>query len=63
MTTTDAQGRLVLADTTSARANGMSLNNYPSAAGGLYSTAQDYLRFCQMLLAGGHAGRRHHSGP
>ncbi len=53
MTSTDAQGQLVLADTPSARQSGISLNNYPSAAGGLYSTAQDYLLFCQMLLNGG----------
>src|SRR5436189_5003844 len=26
---------------------------YPSGAGGLYSTAGDYLRFSQMLLNGG----------
>ncbi|MCB0548008.1 MAG: beta-lactamase family protein [Phaeodactylibacter sp.] len=27
--------------------------NFPRGAGGLVSTAQDYLRFCQMLLNGG----------
>ena len=27
--------------------------NYPSAAGGLYSTVDDYLRFARMLLGGG----------
>ncbi len=31
---------------------GRSLNDYSSGAGGLYSTAPDYLRFCQMLLDG-----------
>jgi CubicO group peptidase (beta-lactamase class C family) len=29
------------------------LKRYPSGAGGLYSTAADYARFCQMLLNGG----------
>jgi len=29
---------------------------FESGGGGLYSTADDYLRFCQMLLAGGVAG-------
>ena len=32
---------------------GEQLNAYPSGAGGLYSTAGDYARFCQMLLNGG----------
>ena len=32
---------------------GEPLNAYPSGAGGLYSTAGDYARFCQMLLNGG----------
>ncbi len=32
---------------------GEPLNAYPSGAGGLYSTAPDYARFCQMLLNGG----------
>lgn len=34
-------------------APGMRLNAYDSGAGGLYSTAADYARFCQMLLDGG----------
>lgn len=46
-------GRLRLDDGPSAREPGAPLNTYPSGAGGLYSTAGDYLRFCQMLLAGG----------
>jgi CubicO group peptidase (beta-lactamase class C family) len=52
MTSTDATGRLVIA---SADVNPMGemLKRYPSGAGGLYSTAGDYLRFCQMLLNGG----------
>ena len=29
------------------------MKRYPSGAGGLYSTAGDYARFCQMLLNGG----------
>src|SRR6185295_299645 len=34
-------------------------NRPPQGNGGLYSTAPDYARFCQMLLNGGtHAGRR-----
>jgi CubicO group peptidase (beta-lactamase class C family) len=28
-------------------------NHYPAANGGLFSTAGDYARFCQMLLSGG----------
>lgn len=33
---------------------------YPIPAGGLYSTARDYFRFCQMLLdKGTHEGRRY----
>ncbi len=44
------QGRLVNAAT---QQPGEPLNAYPSGAGGLYSTASDYARFCQMLLNGG----------
>ena len=40
---------------TGARA-GRRLRAYDSGAGGLYGTAQDYGRFCQMLLDGGTAG-------
>ena len=43
-------GRLRLADFP---APGARLNAYDSGAGGLYSTAADYARFCQMLLDGG----------
>jgi CubicO group peptidase (beta-lactamase class C family) len=53
MVTTDKDGRLVLAATHDASHPGESLNPYPSGAGGLYSTAGDYVRFCQMLLNGG----------
>jgi CubicO group peptidase (beta-lactamase class C family) len=51
MVSTDADGKLQLA--ANAREPGVALNPYPSAAGGLYSTAQDYLRFAQMLANGG----------
>ena len=53
MVTTTADGRLAIAATHDASHPGESLNPYPSGAGGLYSTAGDYLRFCQMLLNGG----------
>lgn len=53
MVTTTADGRLVIAATNDASHPGESLNPYPSGAGGLYSTAGDYARFCQMLLNGG----------
>jgi CubicO group peptidase (beta-lactamase class C family) len=52
MTSTDAAGRLVIADAKQ-NAAGDSLKRYPSGAGGLYSTAADYARFCQMLLNDG----------
>lgn len=48
--TSDAGGALVQADTASARLPGLRLRGYDSAAGGLYSTAADYLRFARMLL-------------
>jgi len=53
MVTTNIDGKLVIAATHSALHPGEPLNPYPSGAGGLYSTAGDYLRFCQMLLNGG----------
>ena len=53
MVTTDASGALRIAATLDAQQPGVILNPYPSGAGGLYSTASDYLRFCQMLLNGG----------
>lgn len=46
-------GKLRLDDGPSAREPGAMLNPYPSGAGGLYSTAGDYARFCRMLLDGG----------
>ena len=46
-------GSLVLADGPSATEPGVWLRPYASLAGGLYSTAPDFMRFCQMLLNGG----------
>jgi CubicO group peptidase (beta-lactamase class C family) len=51
MTSTDEAGRLVVVK--SPTVLGERLKRYPSGAGGLYSTAADYVRFCQMLLNGG----------
>jgi CubicO group peptidase (beta-lactamase class C family) len=53
MTSTDAQGRLIASPAYAGVVAGEPLNAYPSGAGGLYSTAVDYARFCQMLLNGG----------
>lgn len=53
LTTMGPQGELVRASTASALEPGVPLAAYRSGAGGLYSTAPDYLRFCQMLLNGG----------
>lgn len=53
MTSTDADGRLILSPANTAISAGQMMNPYPSGAGGLYSTAADYARFCQMLLNGG----------
>ncbi len=50
MTSTDESGRLVAV---SMNAPGEMLGPFPSGAGGLYSTAADYARFCQMLLNAG----------
>ena len=49
------EGRIVLDDGRTARRPGERMQNYASGAGGLYSTAPDYLRFCEMLLEGGKA--------
>ncbi|MEL1262893.1 serine hydrolase domain-containing protein [Pseudoxanthomonas putridarboris] len=46
-------GRLALDDGPSAREPGARLRAYDSGAGGLYSTAADYLRFARMLANGG----------
>ncbi len=53
LTTRDARGQRGLADTPSAREPGVRLRAYDSGAGGLYSTAADYLRFASMLAGGG----------
>ena len=53
MTSTDAQGRLIASPAYTGVVAGEPINAYPSGAGGLYSTAADYARFCQMLLNGG----------
>lgn len=50
ITSVGDDGRLVLADARSADEPGVALRDYDSGAGGLYSTAPDYLRFAQMLL-------------
>ncbi|WP_202845002.1 serine hydrolase domain-containing protein [Luteimonas saliphila] len=54
----DAQGRLVLADESHARNPGTRLRPYTGAAGGLYSTAADYLAFARLLRDRGSAGGR-----
>ena len=51
--TRGADATLVRAATRSATQPGVRLQDYTSGAGGLYSTARDYLRFCTMLLDGG----------
>lgn len=53
MTSTDATGQLIPARSYAGVEPGVAINPYPSGAGGLYSTASDYLRFAQMLLEGG----------
>jgi len=53
MTSTDANGRLIPARSYEGVEPGVAINPYPSGAGGLYSTAADYLRFAEMLLEGG----------
>lgn len=53
LTTRDVDERRVLADTPTAREPGTRLRAYDSGAGGLYSTAADYLRFARMLAEGG----------
>jgi CubicO group peptidase (beta-lactamase class C family) len=48
-----ANAKLKLDSGPSASDPGVPLNPYFSGAGGLYSTAPDFLRFCRMLLDGG----------
>ena len=54
---TGTPGALQRASTPSARTPGIRLSAYDNAAGGLYSTAADYLRFARMLLGQGHNGQ------
>ncbi len=58
LSTMGVDGRMVLHDGPSAVHPGARLQHYASGAGGLYSTAADYARFCQMLLDGGRLGGR-----
>ncbi|MGJ4803337.1 serine hydrolase domain-containing protein [Luteimonas sp. SDU82] len=51
-----ADGRLAAANEPPGHVPGTALRPYPSAAGGLYSTAADYLAFARMLLARGRHG-------
>jgi CubicO group peptidase (beta-lactamase class C family) len=53
MTSTDADGKLVPSPAYAGTQAGEMIGSFPSPAGGLYSTAGDYARFCQMLLNGG----------
>jgi CubicO group peptidase (beta-lactamase class C family) len=40
-----------------------SRDRFPAANGGLFSTARDYARFCQMILSGGEYRGRHYLRP
>lgn len=53
VSTINAANRLVLDSGRSSLNPGVMLRPYFSLAGGLYSTAPDFMRFCQMLLNGG----------
>ena len=53
ITTMGADGKLRLDQGRSALHSGEMLNPYPSGAGGLYSTAPDFMRLCRLLLDGG----------
>ncbi|MEX1994107.1 MAG: serine hydrolase domain-containing protein [Steroidobacteraceae bacterium] len=53
MTSTDVEGRLIASPEYAGRMPGELINRFPSAAGGLYSTARDFHRFSRMLLNGG----------
>lgn len=53
ITVMGADGKLKLDDGPSAKHPGEKLNPYPSGAGGLYSTAPDFMRLCRLLLDGG----------
>ena len=56
--TSNDDGSLRVADTLSARNPGVRLKGYDSGAGGLYSTAADYLKFAHMLLDDGRSGKQ-----
>jgi CubicO group peptidase (beta-lactamase class C family) len=43
--------------------NPTSRDRFPAANGGLFSTAPDYVRFCQMILRGGESGGRRYLEP
>ena len=53
MTSSDAFGKLVSWRAGDGKFAGDRMRRYTSGAGGLYSTAGDFARFCQMLLGGG----------
>jgi CubicO group peptidase (beta-lactamase class C family) len=53
LSTVSPAERVVLDSGPSAVNPGVKLRPYLSLAGGLYSTASDFMRFCQMLLGGG----------
>ncbi len=53
LTTDDESGALRIARTLSAERPGVRLKSYDGGAGGLYSTAADYLRFASMLRNNG----------
>ncbi|HYM87100.1 MAG TPA: serine hydrolase domain-containing protein [Pseudoxanthomonas sp.] len=53
ITVMGTDGKLQLDGGPSAKHPGEPLNPYPSGAGGLYSTAPDFMRLCRMLLDGG----------
>lgn len=53
LTVMGEDGRLVLDSGPSAVHPGVMLNPYPGGAGGLYSTAPDFMRLCRLLLQGG----------
>jgi len=56
LSTVSPAARVVLDSGRSAVNPGAKLRPYLSLAGGLYSTAPDFMRFCQMLLGGGTLG-------
>lgn len=58
LATSDDAGRLQRDGSASAQRPGVRLKPYDSAAGGLYSTLDDYLAFARMLLNDGRAGDR-----